>query len=93
MNETENKITPITRNDIAFNRRHLYESEEVKIGKKTFLVTSVFPIEIENGDTLDLCQYLGHKKLNFFLSCQSLIFNLLWCLVIKSTMAPLTVVE
>ena len=42
---------------------------------------------------LDLCQYLGHKKLNFFLSCQSLIFNLLWCLVIKSTMAPLTVVE
>lgn len=51
MNETENKITPITRNDIAFNRRHLYESEEVKIGKKTFLVTSVFPIEIENGDT------------------------------------------
>ena len=44
-------------------------------------------------DAVDLCQYLGHKKLNFFLSCQSLIFNLLWCLVIKSTMAPLTVVE
>ena len=51
MNETENRITPITRNDIAFNRRHLYESDKVKIGKKTFLVTSVFPIEIENGDT------------------------------------------
>lgn len=39
MNETENRITPITRNDIAFNRRHLYESDKVKIGKKTFLVT------------------------------------------------------
>ena len=50
MNETENKITPITRNDIAFNRRHLYESDEVKIGKKTFLVTSVFGTE--NGDNL-----------------------------------------
>lgn len=36
MNETENRITPITRNDIAFNRRHLYESDKVKIGKKTF---------------------------------------------------------
>lgn len=52
MNETENKITPITRNDIAFNRRHLYESDEVKIGKKTFLVTSVFPIKTESGDNL-----------------------------------------
>ena len=50
MNETENRITPITRNDIAFNRRHLYESDKVKIGKKTFLVTSVFPIGTENGD-------------------------------------------
>lgn len=50
MNETENRITPITRNDIAFNRRHLYESDKVKIGKKIFLVTSVFPIGTENGD-------------------------------------------
>ena len=50
MNETENSITPITRNDLAFNRRHLYESDKVKIGKKTFLVTSVFPIGTENGD-------------------------------------------
>ena len=30
---------------------------------------------------------------NYFLCCQSLIFNLLWCLVIKSTMAPFSVVE
>lgn len=36
MNETENRITPITRNDIAFNRRHLYESDKVKIGKRHF---------------------------------------------------------
>ena len=30
---------------------------------------------------------------NYFLCCQSLIFNLLWCPVIKSTMAPFSVVE
>ena len=30
---------------------------------------------------------------NYFLCCQSLIFNLLWYLVIKSTMAPFSVVE
>ena len=52
---------------------------------------------------LDLCQYLGHKKLNFFslpnrqgdivLSCKSLILNLLWCLVSKGTVTPFSVVK
>ena len=52
---------------------------------------------------VDLCQYLGHKKLNFFslpdkqgdmvLSCKSLIFNLLWCLVTKGTVTSFSVVK
>ena len=52
---------------------------------------------------LDLCQYLGHKKLNFsslpnrqgdiVLSCKSLILNLLWCLVSKGTVTPFSVVK
>lgn len=54
-------------------------------------------------DRLELCQYLGHKKLNFFslpnrqgdivLSCKSLILNLLWCLVFKGTVTPFSVVK
>lgn len=54
-------------------------------------------------DMLDLCQYLGHKKLNFFslpnrqgdivLSSKSLILNLLWCLVSKGTVTPFSVVK
>lgn len=75
MNETENRITPITRNDIAFNRRHLYESDKVKIGKKTFLVTSVFPIGTENGDNPSADEklkiYLNEKGINILLDIQT----------------------
>ena len=37
--------------------------------------------------------YTERDREIFFLSCQSRIFNLLWCLVVKSTVAPFTVVE
>ena len=55
------------------------------------------------SEDMDLCQYLGHKKLNFsslpnrqgdiVLSCKSLILNLLWCLVSKGTVTPFSVVK
>ena len=63
----------------------------------------VFTIVFYKGKSLDICQYLGHKKLNFFslphkqgdiiLCCKSLVFNLLWCFVPKGTVTPFSVVK
>ena len=36
---------------------------------------------------------LPNKQGDIVLSCKSLIFNLLWCLVTKGTMAPFAVVK
>ena len=65
--------------------------------------TAVYEPKKMDTKEVDLCQYLGHKKLNFsslpnrqgdiVLSCKSLILNLLWCLVSKGTVTPFSVVK
>ena len=85
----------------SINNFHIF-SQPVSID-----ITPVTQILLYNNNIvvqmLDLCQYLGHEKLNFFsppnklgdviLSCKSLIFNLLWCLVTKGTVTPFLVVK
>lgn len=61
-----------------------------------FVVEVEKEFDIEYPDDMNLCQYFGHRKLNFFspyriirnrlLCYKSLIFNLLWSFIIQCTL-------
>ena len=97
----------------ADNKRKSFQTRKIKKGEiyqfefgKNFVPEMSYEhrgLVIGVNKKLDLCQYLGHKKLNFsslpnrqgdiVLSCKSLILNLLWCLVSKGTVTPFSVVK